>query len=186
MIKLNKIIFFLLITSYSFSQNLKKDEFILNGNTYKERSNYALIGYGIGSNSNLNEQEENIMVSYNFYIKKWLFNAGYHFSSNKFFLRRTNQRLSDFFVGIAKRIESVHSNWDISGGPSFCYGASKRDDGYYYGFEKMGFVGRLSYTYKIFYDVGIGASVYASYDKYYSVQGINFHIYFSNALRQNK
>ena len=53
---------------------------------------------------------------------------------------------------------------------------------YYKGFRTIGFYGKVQYIQKIFYDIGIGASVYASVNKYYQVVGVQVSLYFSTAF----
>ena len=89
----------------------------------------------------------------------------------------------DHFVLLNARsknlIESVlideHNNLD-----NMHVSASMRK--YYKGFRTIGFYGKVQYIHKIFYDIGIGASLYVSANKYYQVVGIQASLYFSTAF----
>lgn len=53
---------------------------------------------------------------------------------------------------------------------------------YYRGFRTIGFYGKVQYIQKIFYDIGIGASLFVSANKYYQVVGVQASVYFSTAF----
>ncbi len=59
---------------------------------------------------------------------------------------------------------------------------AKKPINYYKGFRTIGFYGKLEYVQKIFYDIGIGAAVYTSVNKYYQVVGLQVTVYFSTAF----
>jgi len=69
--------------------------------------------------------------------------------------------------------------------PTYAFGKTSISDDEYYIFRGIGFMTNIEYTYKLFYDVGIGASIFAAFSKHYKIAGIQLHIYFSGALKSN-
>ena len=75
-------------------------------------------------------------------------------------------------------------------GPSLAYGSKFYqydpidDENEYIGFTKLGLYANFDYTYKISYDLGVGVSIYNSYNSEYHIYGFQIHVYFSGAFRK--
>jgi len=197
MIRSKKILFIifidLLFSINLFSQNERYEEIIIKDKLYKPGSAWFKIGIGGSYNLKLKTFEVSSMLSASFRIKDYYFQTGYHVSSDKFFIKHAYQKLNDFYIAGGFRRETLKSNICAFIGPSYAYGAfyhhsstdsiSHKEVLWYKGFNEIGLVTSIDYTYKIFYDLGIGASIYCSYNKCYSVVGIQAHVYFSGAFK---
>ena len=165
------------------------EEFIHKDKIYKLKNNWLTIASGASWTKNSILQEINGSIAYHFRVKKWYFNCGYHVSSDEFFLRHSLQILNDLHIGTGLRQEMLKSNFSIFAGPSYAFGSTLDHIDYsgkywYRRFETLGFHLEFQYTIKIFYDIGIGTSVYTSINKYYKLGGIQLHLYFSGAFKK--
>lgn len=181
-------VYLFFITFIVSGQNDKYEEFIIGEKIYKEGCAWFKISSGTSYNVNLKTYESSSNLCYSFRIKDNYFQAGYHVSSNVFFTIRSYQKLNDLYVSYGLRNETKKSNVSVFAGPSFAYG------GYYFdtdtigrkrykGFTQVGIVVNAEYTKKIYYDLGLGISLFGSYNKNYSVIGLQFHVYFSGAFK---
>ncbi|MCX6257480.1 MAG: hypothetical protein NTW49_06235 [Bacteroidia bacterium] len=155
---------------------------------YQTGSSWFTIGAGAGFETSLKDLEKNLSMGINFRIKDQYFNVGYHFSSDEMIYKRSMQRLTDLHVGIGIRREDLKHNVYFFGGPSNSYGyiynySDSTGTKYYKGFNTIGIYTEFQYTWKIFYDIGIGPSFYANINQYYKVVGVQLHLYFSTAYR---
>ncbi|MFO7880590.1 MAG: hypothetical protein ACQES0_05730 [Bacteroidota bacterium] len=155
---------------------------------YQTGSNWMTAGLGPGYSTTLEEQQINMAIAYHFRYKPIYFKVGYHFTDDQFFMkeRRRNMGYQNDIVGAAGiRYEKRYINLAFFIGPSFAFGMLERPenpnvgDGYY----ALGVMPEVQITYKMFYDVGVGASLYGSFNKNHQCVGLRFHIYFSGAYR---
>jgi hypothetical protein len=172
--------------------NNKYEEFIIRDKIYKPGCTWLKFGVGVGYNWYLNETEKNANLAVSFRIKKIFLQTGYHVSSDMFFTQRSYQKLNDLYLATGWRRETIKSNTSVFVGPSFSYGSTfdhystfngVRDKKWYRGFDQFGLFISTEYTFKIYYDLGLGVSAYGSINKYYSVTGLQVHIYFSGAFK---
>ncbi len=188
--------FFIIICLLVFSriivaQENSDEEFIIGNKIYKPNANWFKMAQGISYHFSLGQLEHNTLLSYSFRIKKYWFQAGYHVSSSRFFIRPSMQRLNDIFMMYGKRKETQKVNVAAFVGLAFAYGGTfhhaEWNDGslteWYIGFNQPGFITTLDVTYKPIYDLGIGFSAFASVNKRYNVVGLQLHIYFSGAYQ---
>ncbi|RLD63891.1 MAG: hypothetical protein DRJ01_02455 [Bacteroidetes bacterium] len=170
------------------------EEFVHNNKIYKPNSSW--LSFGVGSSYDINQKqfEQSINFDLHVRIKKTFVSGGYHKSSDAFFQSGTVQQvhsiqtLNDIHLCVGLKREKFKSNLSLFAGPSYVYGTTydftdSLNVDWYRKFDKPGIYASIQYTYKIFYDVGVGASLYTSINKYYSVVGIQLHLYFSNALK---
>lgn len=187
--KAYKILFIILIFSnFVKGQDEKYEEFIIRDRIYKPGCGWFKIATGSGYNWQLDTYESSSNICYSFRVKDSYLQMGYHVSSNRFFTYRSVQKLNDLYIAYGWRKESVKSNISVFAGPSYAYG------GYYYntdslgikwikGFSEIGLFASAEYTFKIFYDLGLGFSLCGSYNKYYKVIALQVHFYFSGAFK---
>ncbi|HBS88519.1 MAG: hypothetical protein A2W91_17905 [Bacteroidetes bacterium GWF2_38_335] len=203
----------LLNDSYSqiVVEESKYDEFVLDNKIYKPYSNWLSLNVGIGYNfheseslylddsliSSVSSYENNISLYFHFRIKDLWFNAGYHHSSEEFFLYRPPIRIDELFIGFGfcKDEKKYHLSGFVS--PSFCVGNyynpipvydSTGSIHKYYLFTSYRDIGiniKTEFTYKIFYDFGLGISAYATLNRRYPLFGLQLHAYFSGAFKGN-
>lgn len=182
------VIVFTLLYLVSMGQEDKYEEFIIGNRIYKPGCAWIKVGLGTSYNIKLKTYEKNINLCYSFRVKETYFQLGYHASSDVFFTIRSYQKLTDLYGAIGMRKESNKSNISFFAGPSYAYGGHYFDTDTlgkkrYKGFTDLGIVVNAEYSRKIFYDLGIGLSLFGSYNKSYNVIGIQIHFYFSGAFR---
>ena len=187
---LSLVSLFITLILQTQAQN-NENKIIYQNKIYRTECAWFTMAAGLGYQASLKDIEKNISVGINFRIKKireYYFNAGYHFTSNEVIYKRSMQRMTDLHVGIGLRREELKQNIYFFCGPSNSYGyvydhTDSDGDRYYKGFNTLGFYSEFQFTYKIFYDIGIGTSFYANINKYYKVVGVQLHLYFSMAYR---
>jgi len=180
-----------LIAFIASGQNEKYEEFIIKDKIYKPGCSWLKFGTGMGLNWSRREVENNANLTFSFRTKNIYWQTGYHVSSDKFFTQRSYQKLNDLYIATGWRKETTKSNISVFAGPSFVYGSTfdhySISNGFvskwYRGFNQFGLFGSIDYTFKIFYDLGLGFSLYGSYNKFYKVTGIQAHFYFSGAFK---
>jgi hypothetical protein len=169
---------------------LGKGRLVINDRIYRQNAPYLTFGYGAGYGFQSDSLEQNMSLSFQYFFKKFGLQIGYDASSDMKIWWRSYQKLNELFLGVGKRWESTHFNFAIFGGPSYAYGSyvawnEERQKEWAYGFATLGFHTEFLATYKITYDIGMGLSVYASANPYYSAAGAQVHLYFSTAFVRN-
>lgn len=189
-----KYLLFIVMLFFAFTvkgQDNKYEEFIIKEKIYKPGCSWLKFGVGVGYNWKHKENEQNLNLAFSFRAKNTYIQAGYHVSSDEFVTKGSGQKLNDIYVALGKRKETLKYNLSIFGGPSFAYGANFDHysvingvtSKWYKGFSDIGLFASAEYTYKLFYDMGLGVSIYSSINKNYFVSGIQLHIYFSGAFK---
>ncbi len=160
----------------------------LDDKIYQTGSNWLTAGFGPGYSFTLEERHINMAVAYHFRYKPIYFKIGYHYTDESFFLHNRLQNITfhnDFVTGVGIRHELNHFNFAFFISPTLAYGSVARTDEPKVAdkYFALGVIPEVQLTYKFFYDVGIGTSLYGSFNKYHQCVGIRFHIYFSGAYR---
>lgn len=156
---------------------------------YKTGSSWFTAGGGLGRATNLRLDQVNFSMAYHHRYKAMYFNLGYHYSSDVFFLRnRPMVQLNDVHAGAGLRFEFIHFNFAFFIGPTWSYVrlhdyTDQWGRHYYTVFHTLGAHTELQFTYKFFYDLGIGTSLYGSFNSKYQVLGVQLHFYFSSAYK---
>ncbi len=155
------------------------------GKIYKSGSNWFTAAYGMGYHINSSEfNQQNFSLAYHHRYRAMYFNVGWHHSSPDFFLSfpRPMETLNDIHAGAGLRFEDRWYNFSFFIGPSFASTLvpvtpvlSQRN-------FQLGAHTEIQMTFKYFYDLGIGTSIYGSFNKRYQVIGVQLHFYFSNAF----
>ena len=156
------------------------EEIVINKNRYLKYTNWLTLGAGYGQK--LNTPIHSIPGSLNvyFHVKKIYFNAGY--MRSKLDILRGNYSegfLSDLHGTVGFRNETRKSNFSYFAGPSYIHGLLDSSKTY----SSIGAYAEIQYIKKIYYDVGIGSSVFINYNRFYPIVGIRLDIYFSNAFK---
>jgi len=183
------ITFFVFYNIIVYAQK-RENEFVSDSSIYKIGSNWLTASVGLGYNLNLRIQETNADFSYQYQTKKSniCMQVGYHLTSDEFFLNRSLQKCNDIHLGAGWRKETIMNDFAFFIGPSYAYGSSFAHyyigtEKAYKGFKTVGLFSDLQFTYKLFYDVGLGICIYYSLNKSYQVAGVQFHLYFSGAYK---
>jgi hypothetical protein len=171
------------------SSKYNREEFILDQKIYRPYSNYLTLNAGASYNINLATIEQLVNIGYCFRVKKYFFQTGYQVSSNRFVLYRSLQKLNSLYTLWGIRKEDLHKNIGIFLGPTYVYGSyytgenSWGKDLYHGLTHHFGVLAKAEYTYKLFYDIGVGTSLFVNWNTEYPIAGISFLVYFSGAYR---
>lgn len=153
---------------------------------YKTGSNWFTVAYGLGYHINSKSyNQQNLSLSYHHRYHAMYFNAGYHYSSPYFFMKRPLEKLSDFHIGAGLRFEKRWYNFGFFIGPSLASTLVPVNPSLATLNHQLGAHTEIQLTFKYFYDLGIGTSLYGSFNKRYQVVGLQLHFYFSNAFVQH-
>ncbi|MFO7791132.1 MAG: hypothetical protein ACQES1_10740 [Bacteroidota bacterium] len=155
---------------------------------YQTGSNWFTAGFGPGRSTTLREDHLNMALAYHFRYKPIYFKIGYHYTDEKFFLHNRLQNITfhnDFVGAVGIRHEERYFNLAFFVGPTLAYGSIARPDDSSIAdkYLALGVIPEIQLTFKFFYDVGIGTSLYGSFNKYHQCIGLRFHVYFSGAYR---
>lgn len=150
---------------------------------YQKGSNWFNLGIGRGYCTNFNKNNINFALSYHHRYKALFFRGGWHYSGPEFFRSRPMEQLNDFHVGGGIRFEDRWYHFAFFIGPSFASTWIPREENPNITdiYAQLGAHTELQFTFKYFYDMGIGTTLYGSFNKRYQVVGIQLHFYFSNA-----
>ncbi|MDA3911964.1 MAG: hypothetical protein PF448_11480 [Bacteroidales bacterium] len=155
---------------------------------YQTGSNWLTADFGVANNYILKQQELSMAIAYHIRYKPVYFKFGYHYSDETFFLSNRLRNISyhnDIIAAAGLRYELRYFNLAFFIGPSFAFGMIEDPENPLigHGYRALGAVPELQLTYKFFYDIGIGTSLYGSFNKHSQAVGIRLHIYFSGAYR---
>lgn len=152
-------------------------------NIYQTGSNWFTIAYGYGYHTNKKVDNVSFSMAYHHRYKAMYFRGGFHFAGPEFFLARGLEQLLDFHVGGGLRFEGRYYNFAFFIGPSFASTwIPVENEAYSTIYNQLGAHTEVQITYKYFYDLGIGTSLYGSFNQNYQVIGVQLHLYFSNAF----
>lgn len=157
-------------------------------NIYQKGSNWFNVGIGRGYCTNFKKPNVNFALSYHHRYKALFFRAGWHFSGPEYFLKRYELRpleqLNDIHIGGGLRLEDRWWHFAFFIGPSFAstWIPSEANPNIANIYNQLGAHTELQFTFKYFYDLGIGTTFYGSFNKRYQVIGLQLHFYFSNAF----
>lgn len=154
---------------------------------YQTGSNWLTFGAGPGYSTTLGKQQVNMALAYHFRYKPVYFKLGYHYSDKNFFWQERDLSFNNDIVTAAGiRIEENHFNLAFFVGPTIAFGSIENIDNENLGemYYALGVMPELQLTYKYFYDLGIGLSLYGSFNKQHQCVGTRLHFYFSGAYRE--
>jgi hypothetical protein len=190
------ILIFTLSAFFSFSQEGKtekeydpKEEVVYDGKRFRVWNNYITLGGmpGASINSNIPTSQFAGALDFNYHIQTNYFQTGILMSGNEF----GNYNNTQFHMCWGKRIEKNRYHFAAFGGIDYSL---------FYWWEKdsvparfvtpaktaIGAYAVIQNYWKFKYDVGIGCSVFASYNTYRYLVGARIELYFSTAYRGEK
>lgn len=194
------LIIAIILCSDALAQREDDPIFLHNRRLYARKDNWFTLGGGPGANLLQNAREVNLMALYHYQLPYVFVCGGYHRSSDVFLYgwdlqpRHTEQQLNDIILGTGYRKSYLYTNVAFFAGPTWAfgsayYGVSDEGENQYQYFDTwpgvMGFMANFEFTYKLYFDLGIGANFYTSVNRYYYVIGFQFHLYFSSALKKD-
>lgn len=166
---------------------------------YKKGSNWLTFGMGVSYKINYEPTYEKglnrtMALAYHFRYKAMYFNVGWHFSGEYFFFEswynsdlriRPMHQLNDFHAGAGLRFEDRWYHFGFFIGPAWAIAWVTNPDIPTSSIIKNTIGGHVEVqaTFKFLYDLGIGVSLFGSFNKYYQVIGVQGHFYLSGAYR---
>ena len=168
---------------------------------YKQGSNWLTFGMGVSYKINYEPSygerglNRTMALAYHFRYKAVYFNVGWHFSGENFFFEswynpalkglRAMHQLNDFHAGAGLRFEDRWYNFAFFIGPSWAIAWVQHPDIKTGAIIKNTIGGHVEVqtTFKFLYDMGIGVSLFGSFNKHYQVVGVQGHFYFSGAYK---
>lgn len=169
------------------------DEVKYGDNVYQQGSNWFTAAGGMSYCTNSNLWFRNFSLAYHHRFRAMYFRGGWHYAGEKFFFKhkdkevRAMQQVNDFHIGAGLRLEDRWYNFGFFIGPAWTI-AWKQDPAYPSGtvskiYNTIGAHVEIQATFKIFYDMGLGLSLYGSFNKHYQTIGLQAHLYFSTAFK---
>ncbi len=157
-----------------------QEEVTIKKNRFLKKTNWLTLGLGYGQKLNSSDYSFPGSLNVYFHVKQVYFNAGIMRSKlDVLFARYSGDFLTDYHATVGFRNETRKSNFSYFAGPSYVHGlldsATK--------FNGIGAYAEVQYIQKIYYDIGIGSSIFVNYNRSYPILGIRLDFYFSNAFR---
>lgn len=118
-------------------------------------------------------------VDYNFHIKKYYFQAGVNVTGERFGFYNNYQ----IHFGYGSRFEDKDLHFAGFAGLSYSSGRGKVDSVYIRPYTQPGLYVQGEVVFKVSYDVGIGASLFADWNKEQAMIGFRFLLYFSSSYQ---
>lgn len=174
-------------------------DFIYRGRHYIPHSPWWTVGFGYGYNIGEEAWEPNFLLDVHFRVQdKHYLGTGFMTSRSQFLDKNgsnifipqsfVKSSVNNFHVLYGWRGEKLHKNFGFFVGPAFNWGFdyvySDSTGDYHQGYFEPGLYASLQYTQKVYYDLGIGATLWASLNKSYQVVGLTVHFYFSTAFKR--
>lgn len=177
-----------------------ESEFILFGRHYIPDSPWWTIGTGYGYNFSEKVFEPNLLIDVHFRVKeKHYFGVGFLTSREQFLDNETdafflphaynNYSLNSFHAMYGWRGENIKHNYAFYFGPAINWGYDYQlTDAsgivFHRPYLEPGVYMSLQYSRKLFYDLGLGLSLWSCLNKSYQVAGLTLHFYFSTAFKR--
>jgi hypothetical protein len=197
------IFFFNLMLAFAFTSFSQTDidpdaEFIYNGNHYVPNSPWATVGMGYSYNISEKDFEPNLLVDVHLKLKKPQYlGVGYMTSRQHFFYNIdtlqfshhwNKESVSSLHVMYGIRHENLNKNFAAFLGPAINWGydylPNDSINNMHRSYVEPGIYATLQYSHKIFYDIGVGTTLFANVCKSSQVVGISLHIYLSTAFKR--
>lgn len=201
---LKRCIFFLnFMLAFAFTSFSQTDidpdaEFIYNGNHYIPNSPWATVGMGYSYNIDDSDFEPNLLFDVHLKLKKPQYlGIGYMTSRQRFFYNIDTMQFSHHWnkssvnslhVMYGVRYEDIRKNYAVFAGPAVNWGydymPNDSINNMHRSYFEPGIYATLQYTRKIFYDIGVGGTLFANVCKSSQVVGLTLHIYLSTAFKR--
>ncbi len=157
-----------------------KEEITIKKDRFLKKTNWLTLGWGYGQKLNSNEYAFPGSLNTYFHLKNVYFNAGVMRSKLDVLRSRySGNYLTDLHGTVGFRTESRKNSFSYFAGPSYVFGLLDSSSRY----KGIGAYAEVQYIQKIYYDIGIGSSVFINYNRYFPILGIRIDFYFSNAFR---
>lgn len=157
-----------------------KEEVTIKKDRFLKKSNWLTLGIGYGQKLNSPDYSYPGSLNVYFHVKQVYLNAGVMRSKLDVLLARySGDFMTDYHLSVGFRNETRKSSFSYFAGPSYVHGlldsATK--------FNGIGAYAEVQYIRKIYYDIGLGSSIFVNYNRDFPLIGIRLDFYFSNAFR---
>lgn len=175
----------LLLPSISYGQEKqKKDELKMErnirGNRFKVFNNFVNFGSGLGRQINDPSLLNPFEIGWNFHIKRNYFKIGYLRSNFMgMFGYKYPQVMNDLHAGIGFRRETKALNVAFYGCVSRSFGLLNPSTGY----AGWGGYVEAQFVRKVYFDIGLGPSIFFAYNNDFPMAGLRIDIFMSGAYR---
>ncbi len=160
----------------------RKEEILYQNKRYRIHNNYLTLGGGF-LGSTLRDDVQNVVAAdYQFHIRRQHFQIGAMMSGEEFLSNNYTQ----VHLGYGYRIEKYTSNYAAFLGPTYFSGVAGKVGQPADFFSGFGFYASVQAVYKLAYDIGLGAELFAEINYKQSMVGIKFIAFFSGAYRGAK
>ena len=159
-----------------------KEEIIFDGKRYRIHNNYITAGGGYGSSGIRPEIQTNLAADYQFHIRVQHFQTGVIMSGNGF----GDSKNLQMHAGYGYRREGNKTNLAAFIGPTYFSGVEGDSSTTPVFYDGFGGYFCLQGVYKFWYDVGLGAELFADVSYKQTMFGFKIIAYFSNAYRGPK
>ncbi len=175
-------------------------EFIYNGWHYVPHRPWVTVGYGYGYSFSEQCYEPHFMLDAHFRVQqKHYLGAGFVTSRNQFLDHDTEAILlphqyvkhsvNSLHVMYGWRYEHLMHNVACFAGPAYNWGyqsafTDSAGNHYVYPYNELGLYASLQYTRKVYYDIGLGISMFGAVSQSYQVAGLTLHVYLSSAYKR--
>jgi hypothetical protein len=196
---INVVFFLLALIQVKAQTDIDPDaEFIYKGNHYVPNSPWCTVGMGYGYNISEKTGEPNLMFDVHLKLKKPQYlGFGFMTSRERFFYnfdtivyahRWNKESVNSLHVMYGIRGEDIRRNYAVFIGPAVNWGydylPSDSLPNMHKTYIEPGLYLTLQYTHKIFYDIGVGATLFANVCKTSQVIGVTFNFYLSTAFKR--
>ena len=160
-----------------------KEEITIKKNRFLKKTNWLTLGFGYGQKLNSSDYSFPGSLNVYFHVKQVYFNVGAMRSKLDIFRGEySGDFLTDFHGTVGFRNETRKNNFSYFAGPSYVHGLLDSVTTY----NGIGAYAEIQYIQKIYYDIGIGSSIFVNYNRSFPLIGIRLDFYFSNIVYFNK
>lgn len=161
--------------------------FVIDNNKFQYFNNWMTVGGGVQQNLSYKRPLGFVgAVDVNFHVKKNYFQVGALLSGKNF----ANYNNYEIKVGFVKRFEDKDNHFAFATGLTYSQGFQTIQidsvTSTYRSYSQPGWYIQGEVVKKITYDVGIGACLFADWNKEQSMMGVRFFMYFSGAYTGKK
>jgi hypothetical protein len=157
-----------------------KEEITIKKDRFLKKTNWIAVGIGYGQKLNSSDYSFPGSLNAYFHVKNIYFNAGIMRSKLDVLLSKySGNYLTDIHGTVGFRTETRKSSFSYFAGPSYVHGLLDSATLY----KGIGAYAEIQYIQKIYYDIGLGSSVFVNYNRDFPIVGIRLDFYFSNAFR---
>ena len=157
-----------------------KEEITIKKDRFLKKTNWVTLGWGYGQKLNSSDYSFPGSLNFYFHVKQVYFNLGAMRSKLDVFTGSyTENFLTDYHGTIGFRSETRKNSFSYFAGPSYVHGLLDSVTT----FKGIGAYAEIQFIQKIYYDIGIGSSIFVNYNRSFPILGIRLDFYFSNAFR---